>query len=624
MCGICGYLGSGDQGLLNRMCSALRHRGPDDMGFFLDNDQRVGLGHTRLSIIDLEGGHQPLSNEDESIWITYNGEIYNYRELKHDLVAKGHSFRTNSDTEVIVHLYEDYGRDCLRFLNGMFAFALWDRRNRQLFLARDRLGVKPLIFAEIGNGFFFASEHKALIQAIPNPTLDHQTIADYLTFSFIPAPATVYTEMRKLPPGCMMTVSSSGVNVEKYWRVISSGFCTARGCEEETILNLLESAVTSRMVSDVPVGSYLSGGVDSTCIATLMRNHVCNADINTFSLGYDESLVGKEEDRRYAHLMSRRLHTNHHEYILSPREFWDDLPAVAECFDEPHSGVVSSFFLTKLVRNHVKVALAGDGGDELFAGYSMNQFPRYFSWYNQLPGVLRKALIPYAANVLERMSPLFSPLRIPSRFLHFASGDEADWRLNFLIFTDKEKRSLIGEALKSPDILPARRLMESWFSECTEPDDPITRSLEVEINHILPDGELYFVDRLSMAHAVEVRVPFLDYRLVEYAFTLPSSLKLHHGKGKYIFRKALQNLIPQDIIKRKKEGFNTPYDHFFRALEDEVRSFFKDALVFSQGLLNRHGVDTLLDGFYLKSQVPASKLFCVVMLEHWARMTRTC
>jgi len=594
------------------------------MGLFIDEDHHVGLGHTRLSIIDLEGGHQPLSNEDGSIWITYNGEIYNYRELRDNLLAKGHSFRTSSDTEVIVHLYEDHGKDCLRFLNGMFAFAIWDRINHHLFLARDRLGVKPLIYAETGNGFFFASEHKALIQAINNPTVDYQTISDYLTFSFIPAPATVYSDMRKLPPGCMMTVSSSDVTIEKYWGVISGGYDANHGCEDDYILNLLESSVTSRMVSDVPVGSYLSGGVDSTCIATFMRNHVRDADINTFSLVYDESLAGKDEDRRYAHLMSRRLHTKHHEYILSPKEFWDDLPAIAQCFDEPHSGVVSSFFLTKLVKNHVKVALAGDGGDELFAGYSMNQFPRYFSWYSRLPAFIRQTLIPYTANAMERMSPFFGPLRLPSRFLHFASGDEADWRLNFLIFTDKEKNALLGEALRSPSILPARRLMESWFSECTESNDPVTRSLEVEINHILPDGELYFVDRLSMAHEVEVRVPFLDYRLVEYAFSLPSTLKLHHGKGKYIFRKALQNLIPEDIIKRKKEGFNTPYDYFFRVLEDDVRSFFKEALVFNQGILDRRGVDALLDGFYKKSQVPASKLFCIVMLEHWARMTKTC
>jgi asparagine synthase (glutamine-hydrolysing) len=565
------------------MCDSIVHRGPDDRGYFWD--EVVALGHCRLSIIDVAGGKQPLGNEDESVQVTYNGEIYNYRELRDELKKSGHRFCTNTDTEILVHLYEEVGERLPEYLNGMFAFALWDARNRRLLLARDRFGQKPLYYSRAVPGFrfCFASELKAFY-TLPgfSPAVAPRSVATFLSLGYIPDPDTICNDVFKLRPGHSLVVTPGTERSRQYWKPsFEFGDPPAFGSAVEELRALAQDAVQRRMISDVPLGAFLSGGVDSSSIVALMvRNST--EQVKTFSIGFTDQ---RYDERHYAQMIARRYQTDHYERIVSP-SVYDTLGTLVEQYDEPFgdSSAVATLYLSKLTREHVTVGLSGDGADEVFGGYQ-----RYF-WESTKAGI-RRVVPPRLRSVLRRLTqheypnleslPKLARAKETVNRIAHELGDS--YFSTIAAFRDGElERVLSPELLRSLDGFSPRERFRQRFQRFSSL--PALQQLQaVDFETYLPGDILVKVDRATMAHSLEARSPWLDYRLAELACRLPPSYKLRGRTGKYILKQAMYQELPDAVISRRKMGFSVPLALWFRtslrplfeatALSDEMSEY---------------------------------------------------
>ena len=616
MCGIAGFTGELDRPVLERMVQSLYHRGPDDRGLW--EAPGVSLGMRRLSIIDVAGGGQPMFNEDYTVAIVFNGEIYNHVELQSELVAAGHQFRSHhSDTETLVHLYEEHGLDFLNKLNGMFALALWDIPRRRLLLARDRTGIKPLYFATTRSGVAFGSEIKALL-AHPDISRDPNfpALHDYFTFKNIPSPSTAYAAIQQLRPGELAIVEGKEIKRQCWWRVRFAE--DASLTEEEAafrIRSLLEDSVRLQMRSDVPFGAYLSGGVDSSSVVALM-SRLTGKPVKTFALTYAPDIAHKGEDQRFARMVSQQYSTEHHEYCLSAQEAVDSIDTVLGAFDEPFSGVTSTYFLTQLISRHVKVALSGDGADELFGSYRAHRMAQPL---HELKRIREAGRAPSAAD-MALLRPFDSQIDDLDRLLE--RGDEVDRRMALYLWDDAAKQTLLSPKMLALVSGSSSRRKIAEVYDAAGTSDPLNRALYCDFSTLLPDQVLAFVDRLSMAHSVEVRPPFLDHRLVEFAATIPGSMKIKNGREKSILKKAVQGLIPDEILWRPKEGFVLPVDQWLIGeLRGRVEAALSPRRLGSHGLLRPERVRLLLDEHYAGTTNHGPRIWNLLMFQIWWEKT---
>lgn len=614
MCGICGFTGERETVTLTRMTDALIHRGPDEDGYY--GDGKVNLGMRRLSIIDVATGHQPIHNEDETIWVVFNGEIYNYIELRKDLEKKGHTFYTDhSDTEVIVHLYEEYGREFCHKINGMFAIALWDKNKDLLLLVRDRMGVKPLFYSNVKGNLVFASEIKSILgYPAYSQQINLQGLYHYFSFKHIPSPLTAFKDIFALPPGSMLLFNNNSTQVIRWWRVIfnekkdyDAGFVKAN------ILSLLEDATKLRLNCDVPFGAYLSGGLDSSTIVALMARFT-NKPVKTFSLGYEDELKNKEADLYFARRVSKFFNTEHHEYIMSHKELINDITGVITSFDQPFSGTISTYFLTRLISKHVKVALSGDAADELFGSYLSHRLAQPLSCYNRLGDENGQG------RLTESDKKAFNQCDMDflKRLFAVSNGDEIKWRYALYLFSDEEKNLLLGAPFKEfVNSAATRNLVSSYFKDLSA-HGPLNRILEMEWNTQLPDQVLAFVDFLSMAHSVEIRSPFLDYRLVEFCATIPDSMKIKEGVVKYILKETVKDLLPQGVAQRPKEGFVLPlFDWMTHKLKSYCLDILSDKNLRKHDYFNRDHVKSLINSYYSGDKKLAGKIWNIMVFQLW-------
>jgi asparagine synthase (glutamine-hydrolysing) len=611
MCGIFGKISYNGQPipkeLLQKMCNSFTHRGPDDDGIYINNqagrsskNANVGLGHTRLSIIDLSGaGHQPMSNEDQSVWVTYNGEIYNFREIRIELQRRGHTFKSNTDTEVIVHLYEEDGIDAVRRLNGMFVFAIWDEKVGRLHICRDRIGIKPLVYYWDGKTFAFASEIKALLcdPNIPRE-LNHDALQLYLSFNYVPAPYTIFKNISKLEPGCYLTSQNEALAIEKYWEApgqVDEDLSFLAPERQEKIVKanlreLLSNAVRSRMISDVPLGAFLSGGIDSSIIVALMAQH-SSQSVKTFSIGFEDDPLFDET--HFASEVANRYRTDHHEFKLTQQDMLDVLVDVLSSFDEPFgdSSAVPTFIVSRETKKHVTVALSGDGGDELFAGYRSYLGPYWYPRYAAIPSIIRSGLIERVVDRLpdSRDSQILEYIRRLKKFVKGARGNLAERVLSLKEVFPKDIRQsiLLKNGQKSADeqFDPALAWVQSLLNYYR--NDELNSILFSDFKDSLPGDMLTKVDWMSMQNSLEVRVPFLDHRVVELAFKMPSSLKLRNGQGKYILKETFKDLLPASLHDRPKAGFEVPISRWLKTdLKFLVEQYLAEERIRDQGLFD--------------------------------------
>ncbi len=583
MCGLVGIYNfkSGEPAspiVLKAMADTLVHRGPDDEGFY--HAGATGLGHRRLSIIDLDGGHQPLANEDRTVWVVFNGEIYNFSELHDLLVSKGHSFNTRSDTEVIAHLYEDEGEHCFQRLRGMFAIAIWDARNQKLLLARDRLGKKPLFYFCDASRIAFASEMKAILEVPGVPReIDAEAVSDYFSFLYVPAPKSIFKAIRKVLPGHYLVASKNGIRETEYWDLSFNRverFSEEQWCEK--LLETYREAVRLRLMSEVPLGAFLSGGVDSSSVVALMASEV-DGPVTTCSMGFEEE---EFNELGYARDIASRFRTSHHEHMVHP-----DAVGVVEKlvwhYDEPFadSSAVPTYYVSKAAREHVTVVLAGDGGDENFAGYRRYYFDQRENVVRRrLPGSLRRAIFGTLASIYPKADWAPRIFRGKATFQNLACSAIEGYFRSLSAFKPELKEQLLhGDLRQHLHDYDSLNILRGYY-EKADTADPLSRIQYVDIKTYLPDDILAKVDRASMANSLEVRAPLLDHKLMELAATMPASIKLRGRNGKYIFKKALQRILPESVLYRKKMGFAVPLASWFRTdLKDLTHSV----------LLNRSG-----------------------------------
>ncbi len=633
MCGIAGAVWSCpeaavERATLQRMTESLSHRGPDDQGIAyhawspsLPNQQGHGwgLGFRRLSIIDLATGHQPMSNEDDSIHIVFNGEIYNYHELRRRLEGSGHRFKTESDTETIVHLYEDLDTDCFAHLNGMFAIAIWDGRKQRLILARDRMGEKPLFYCEQSHRISFASELKALM-LLPGfrPPIDPGAIDLFLTYQYVPHPFSIYQGVRKLEPGHFLVFEGNHAQTRPFWNVDwSAEEPMSYRDAQDSVKSLLDDAVRLRLRSDVPLGAFLSGGIDSSLIVALAQKHLPHP-IQTFSIGFP---VKDYDETRFARLVANHIGSKHREFEVSP-DAVSILDQLAYHYDEPFgdSSAIPTWYLSKLTRNEVTVALSGDGGDELFAGYD-----RYRAvWLSQrLQSVLplNKLLPVRLIQRLPSSDRQRSLLRRVKRFVEALDQPIAKRYLNWIqIFSEASRISLYREDFieQLPNRDPVDFLVTAWNRALHR--DIITRASLADMQTYIPCDLMTKVDIASMAHSLEVRQPFLDFRLVELSIRMPSQWKFHRQTGKRILRETFANLLPSSIWRRPKMGFGVPLAEWFKGpLRATTESLLLDTAARCHQFFRREAIENLMQEHLANRSNHAYRLWNLVMLEQWLR-----
>lgn len=584
MCGICGIYNSDgtpiDKKLLGAMTEIMKHRGPNGDGSYVSGG--IGLGHRRLSIIDLDGGAQPISNEDDTIHIVFNGEIYNYIELREELKQKGHIFRTLSDTEVIIHGYEAWGLDCVQRFNGIFAFAIWDDKVKRLFLARDHLGVKPLYYVQLKNKLLFASEIKSLLQNKEVPReVDIKSLQELFTFRYVPSPNTLFRNIEKLPPAHWMICSTKGIKTEKYWKwkpQISSNR------QENTIIEnyqaLLEDAIKLQLRSDVPVGLFLSSGIDSAAILAIMSQHVSNP-VYTFTIGFEGGERTNETDD--ARQLAARFGANHAEMIVSPADYESYYDHYLWDIEEPvgNETAAAFYFVSKLASQKVKVALTGQGADEPWAGYHRHLGVKLSGLYSRLPvsvaDLVNKAVhrLPRNARLKRGVTALHEP-DILSRFAKIYSFYSAEMKDN--LFQDWVKQDIANSGHEAKDAL---QHLQNDVCDL----DPLTQMLYIDTRANLPDDLLMVNDKTSMTNSIEARVPFLDHRLVEFIETIPSSLKLKGLQGKHLHKRAVEKWLPKAMIYKKKKGFDNPINQWLRG---KMRTYIDDCLLSKDAAIGQY------------------------------------
>jgi asparagine synthase (glutamine-hydrolysing) len=619
MCGIAGIYNFVDRApadidRLRKAAATLAHRGPDDEGIYLDRE--LGLANRRLSIIDLPGGHQPLSSEDESLWITFNGEIYNYRELRSQLVSSGHQFRTASDTEVILHLYEERGDRCVEALRGMFAFAVWDTRRRRLFLARDRMGVKPLFYRISAQGIIFASELRALNQLATDLfEVDSQSVYDFFTFRYVPAPLTLYRDVLKIPPGHTLAADSNGVTLRSYWDVPGPHGPAISSPETLTqeVLECLRESVRMRLVADVPLGVFLSGGTDSTAIVALMTD--CGAaPVRTFSAGFEDAAYS---ELPFARRVAERYSTDHQEIVVGASDIARELPRLVSLRHEPVAEPtdVALYLLARLASQSVKVVLAGEGGDELFGGYPKYAAEKLAGPASLIPSPITRAVarwLPYgqrrARIALEALST------------RDAAARTAAW---FASFLPHETRELFSEDfLAAVDVNhPAKVLREVLEKDPSR--SHLKRMLYADLKTWLPDNLLLRGDQMTMAASIEERVPFLDHKLVELAVGIPDHLLIRGLKTKAFFRGMWDGQLPPETLRRRKVGFAVPVGPWFRG---ELKSMLADLLLSSRalwrGYFNKPNVERFAREHIEGLRDRRKELWALLNFELWQRQLR--
>lgn len=602
------------------MLDTIRHRGPDDQGIFIDED--IVLGIRRLSVIDLVSGHQPIHNEDESLWIVYNGEIYNFSELREYLEKKNHIFYTKSDTEVIVHLYEEYGRDCVNKLNGMFAFAIWDKKKNELFLARDRFGIKPLYYSEFNGQLIFASEIKAILQ-FPDfkRELDFNALNQYLTFEYVPAPRSIFKKIQKLPAAHLLIYKNKNISLVKYWDInfFQRGNLISEAEAVERLSELLKDVTKRHLVSDVPLGVFLSGGIDSSAIVSLTSNFLTDR-IKTFSIGFKEDSF---DESRYIQQVAKLYNTEHNHQVFEAKDLFSTLLDAVSYLDEPlgDASFFPTYLLSKFTRQNVKVALSGDGGDELFAGYPTYQAHKLTKYYYLIPSIVRKNII---NNIIMNLPVSMDNFSLDFKAKKFISSDSfipiirhIDWMGSF---NSQEKNELYAPELKG--MLAKENLSNSldYYLKELETGDELDRLQYIDIKTYLQDDLLVKTDRASMANSLEVRVPYLDHELVEFVFGLPSSLRLNNFKTKYILKKTMRKFLPKNIVNRKKKGFGIPIAFWIKG---EFRQLVLDILskdkIRKEGIFKYQFIENLLKQHFSNKVDNHKKIWTLVMFEAWSK-----
>jgi len=624
MCGIAGLVDfdgpHAPESLVRAMCTAMCHRGPDDEGVLAiprsaaPHEPRAILGNRRLSIIDVAGGHQPISNEDGSIWVVQNGEIYNFQELRQRLEASGHTFTTKSDTEILVHMYEEMGDEFVRDLDGMFALALWDDRRKRLLLARDRFGKKPLLYADRGGRLSFGSEFQAILA---DPTvgrdIDYAALDEYLSFMSVPSPLTIYKQIRKLPPAHVLVRDAQGTQIKRYWSLEYQPKIQIDEAEAvKEVRRLLTEAVRKRLISEVPLGAFLSGGVDSSAVVGIMAGLIGDR-VKTFAIGFDDA---RFNELPYARRVAEKYGCDHHEFEVKPRAI-EVVPTLVKHYGEPYadSSAIPSFYLAKLTRQHVTVALNGDGGDESFGGYGWHLGSRIAERWQQIPSPLRAM----AESVASGLAPLSSHRRSPiarlARFMSAASRPRAARYRHWLsVFTPDLKAEMY--ATQPPRYADP---IEAIFAAAPSLD-AIDAMLHADMEWYLPTDLLPKVDIATMANSLEARSPFLDWHLTEFAARLPSTFKVNGNTSKYILKKAVADLVPAENMHRPKQGFAVPVGSWFRG---ELKDYLADHILGSRfqqrALFKPAAVQKLFDDHQRGAGDYAHHLWTLLMLELWFR-----
>jgi asparagine synthase (glutamine-hydrolysing) len=629
MCGIIGFLTSKpgnipEDEILKKMRDVLTHRGPDDEGEYIRPlDGRgpfVFFGHRRLSIIDLTGGHQPLSNEEGTVWVIFNGEIYNFKELREELKSRGHQFRTRSDTEVIVHAYEEYKEDCFRYFNGMFAIGIWDEKAKRLVLARDRLGKKPLYYSSINETFLFASELKAIMVYPHFPRkVDPLSLMKYLFFEFIPCPHTIFKDAKKIPAASYLIWDKKGIKVRQYW----SPFDPQREIKylseseaEARMMGLLKESIKRRLMSDVPLGVFLSGGIDSSAITALAQKEI-PGKIKTFSIGFEDPSF---DESRYAFLASKYIGTEHHEQTMTPTDLLNIVPHLPDILDEPmaDASILPTYLLSKFTRGHVTVALGGDGGDELFAGYPTYLAHKFARPYKRFLG-FSKPIGTFLANLLPVSDDNISFDFKVKKFLsgiNYPDGIRNSVWLGSFSFPENEKvlSPKIQMKFNRDQLVDEISLYEKEYPY----EDPMTKLQYLDLKLYLQESILVKVDRASMACSLEVRAPFLDHELVEFVLGLPSRWKLKGLTSKYILKKTMENWLPDEVINRPKKGFGVPIAKWVKG---PLKELFGDLLsadrIRREGFLNSEYVTNLYQDHLRNRRDSRKQLWTLLVWELW-------
>ena len=632
MCGICGKVTTNGTGVaedvLRRMNAAIAHRGPDDDGFCFHNhgSLSVGLAQRRLSIIDLSrAGHQPMENEDGTVWIVFNGEIYNFQELREELLAKGHRFRSQTDTEVIIHLYEQEGAACVRRLVGMFAFAIWDKKEERLFAARDQVGIKPLVYAWDGARFSFASEIKSLLEDPDLPReMDTDVLGLYLSLNYIPAPYSIFKGIRKLRPGHSLTLSRGKLTEEPYWNLdLQAGANRAKRpepSEEELKRNLFETlsgAVRSQMIADVPLGAFLSGGIDSSIIVALMARQ-SDKPVKTYTIGYDDMPLFDET--AFAADVARMYGTDHHEIRLRSRDMRDVAQTVLESLDEPFadSSAIPTYIVSRETVRDVKVALSGDGGDELFAGYRMYRGEGWYEHYRKIPAFIRKGMLEPLIRALpdSRDAVLTEYVRRAKKFLR-GTGNTLPERFLALntIFTPEILDGLLCGGRRRADVM-SRSVFGPRLDEMA--DDNLNRMLYADLKESLPGDMLRKVDAMSMANSLEIRVPLLDHRVCEAAFAMQGTWKLRNGRSKYILIETFRDLLPQSVLTKPKWGFEIPISKWLKSdLHHLIGDYLSPERLARQGIFNPNAVQALVAQLMSNRNDTSWQLWSLIAFQVW-------
>jgi len=610
MCGIAGFLNiecsqERAEELIDRMCQVIRHRGPDDQGTWTDNG--VALGMRRLAIIDLSGGHQPIYNEDRSVLVVFNGEIYNYKQLQQELQARGHHFETDSDTEAIVHAYEEYGDDCVKHLRGMFVFAIWDKKRKRMLIARDRFGKKPLNYYWDGQRLIFGSEIKSILEAGIPREINDIALDEFLVYRYIPTPLTLFKNVMKLPAAHILVYEHGQITTKRYWDLSFEPTChDDEATAIERTMALLKESVQIRLMSDVPLGAFLSGGVDSSIVVALM-SQMMSQPVKTFSIGFEEE---EYNELPYARLVARHFQTDHHEFFVKS-DLVNVLPQLVWAFDEPFgdSSMLPTYYVSKLAREHVTVALSGDGGDEIFGGYE--QYQREYL-IHQVPAPLRLAM-GYASHQLP-------------------DGVRGKKRLGTWL-RDYGTRS-IEAAMLFPDYARAVIYTPEFYARVSNHQpyerhlreyrryqhlDPVARVQCVDARTYLIDDILVKVDKVSMLNSLETRAPLIDQELATYVASLQPSVRLHNGKSKYLQKRVAENILPKEILARRKKGFDIPLSRWFSGeLNDYARATLTSQKARERGLFNQEIVNKLLDKDGARQFVNhGSDIWCLICIELW-------
>lgn len=617
MCGIAGMVRTDgapvDRHLLERMNKAIYHRGPDDDGFYFSDG--VGLAMRRLAIIDLATGQQPIHSRDRTKWIVFNGEIYNYRELREQLEKLGHEFYTNSDTEAIVAAYEQYGTDCPKHLRGMFAFAIWDERTQSLFLARDRVGKKPLLYAQTPSQLIFASEFSALVlHPDVSRDVDFEAIHHYLSFLCVPGPLTAYRAVRKLEPGHWLLWRNGQIRTERYWQLDFSNKVSIS--EEEAgdrVIELLREAVRIRLISEVPLGAFLSGGIDSSAVVALMAEE-SGEPVKTFSIGFEEQDFS---ELHHARRVAEHVGADHHEFVVRP-DAMEILPMLVEHYGEPFadSSAIPSYYVSRETRAYVTVALNGDGGDECFAGYERYAAMNLAQTYANFPG---KAVIGGAVEALPPFKSRANPIGKAQRFIAAASLPPVERYLRWIsAFDEQAKLNLYSENFKTlTSSFRTASIIEPWFARANG-SGIVDAALLADTMTYLPNDLLVKMDIASMSVSLEARSPFLDHRLMEFAASIPEKMKLRRLTTKYLLKRVLKKIVPEENLTRSKMGFGVPIGYWFRGtMQPFLRETVLSSKALARGLFKPEAVRAIIDE-HVENRIDHShRLWTLLMLELW-------